>query len=546
MNKSYLTVTDQFCGAGGSSLGAVAAGCEVTLAMNHWRLAIETHNTNFPQTTHVCADIQQVDPRRYPSTDILITSPECTNHSLAKGKKRKNIAQLDMFSGSQIDPAEERSRATMWDVPRFAEYHRYRYIIVENVVDARHWVLFDTWIQAMHVLGYDYRILYINSQFMPPTPQSRDRLYVVFWLRGHRPPQLDFRPSAYCPRCDTTVAAVQVWKNPQRQWGRYRTQYVYRCPGCAQIVRPFYSPAFTAIDWSLPAERIGDREKPLKPRTLDRIRYGLRKFSQQPVLVPLSHTHAGAARGHATADPFPTQTGQQTLGLLMPFLMSYYSREDASSRIDDAMPTVTTEPRHSLVMPFLFSYYGERHATLSATDPLPTMTSFDNHALVTPFITSVNHSNDRAQSVGDPLPTVMTQARPSLVVPPFLIELYRTGGARAVDEAFSTILAGGNHHGLILPFLASYYGSETTQTVVEAMRTVTTVDRHALIEPGDELRVEDCGFRMIEPHEIQTAMAFPTSYVVKGNKRERVKQLGNAVTPPVMSWLIERVVEALA
>jgi DNA (cytosine-5)-methyltransferase 1 len=46
--KSYLTVTDQFCGAGGSSLGAAASGMEVMLAMNHWELAIKTHNTNFP------------------------------------------------------------------------------------------------------------------------------------------------------------------------------------------------------------------------------------------------------------------------------------------------------------------------------------------------------------------------------------------------------------------------------------------------------------------------------------------------------------------
>ena len=94
MKKSYITVTDQFCGAGGSSQGVrncankMGGGLEVHLAMNHWRLAIETHNTNFPDTLHDCADISNSDPRRYPSTDILITSPECTNHSLAKGQKR--------------------------------------------------------------------------------------------------------------------------------------------------------------------------------------------------------------------------------------------------------------------------------------------------------------------------------------------------------------------------------------------------------------------------------------------------------------------------
>ena len=30
--KSYITLTDQFCGAGGSSIGATAAGAEVRLA----------------------------------------------------------------------------------------------------------------------------------------------------------------------------------------------------------------------------------------------------------------------------------------------------------------------------------------------------------------------------------------------------------------------------------------------------------------------------------------------------------------------------------
>ena len=72
--KSYLTVTDQFCGAGGSSLGAAASGMEVMLAMNHWQLAIETHNTNFPDTLHDCADVSATDPRRYSSTDILVTA----------------------------------------------------------------------------------------------------------------------------------------------------------------------------------------------------------------------------------------------------------------------------------------------------------------------------------------------------------------------------------------------------------------------------------------------------------------------------------------
>lgn len=44
-----LTLTDLFCGAGGSSTGAITnAGIEVRVASNHWALAVETHNTNHP------------------------------------------------------------------------------------------------------------------------------------------------------------------------------------------------------------------------------------------------------------------------------------------------------------------------------------------------------------------------------------------------------------------------------------------------------------------------------------------------------------------
>lgn len=44
--------------------------------------------------------------------------------------------------------------------------------------------------------------------------------------------------------------------------------------------------------------------------------------------------------------------------------------------------------------------------------------------------------------------------------------------------------------------------------------------------------VEDCLFRMLEPHEISAGMAFPLGYIIKGNKREKVRQAGNAVCPP--------------
>ncbi|MGH7272952.1 MAG: DNA cytosine methyltransferase, partial [Nitrospiria bacterium] len=149
------------------------AGLEMRAAANHWKLAIETHNTNHPLVDHYLTNLSQADPRYFPDTNFLLASPECTNHSLAKGRRRKS-AQLSMLDPTKIDPSEERSRATMWCVPRFAEYHSYDLIIVENVVDVVHWILFNDWLGAMKTLGYSHHICYFNSMFFSPINGLQD------------------------------------------------------------------------------------------------------------------------------------------------------------------------------------------------------------------------------------------------------------------------------------------------------------------------------------------------------------------------------------
>lgn len=185
--STLITASDYFCGAGGSSSGLVAAGVEVRHAANHWQRAIETHQTNHPQTEHSIDDLQVAHPSWYPRTTIAWFSPECTNHSLSKGRKRKAAAQLDLWGETGLGEDEIRSRATMREVVEFTEYHRYEVVIVENVVDIRYWDFFDDWWSAMLNLGYHGRILYLNSMFFG-VPQSRDRFYAVFWKRGNRAP----------------------------------------------------------------------------------------------------------------------------------------------------------------------------------------------------------------------------------------------------------------------------------------------------------------------------------------------------------------------
>ncbi len=476
MKHSYVTVTDQFCGAGGSSIGATAAGAELRLAINHWQRAIDTHSTNFPGADHDCVDIQACDPKRYPSTDILITSPECTNHSLAKGKRKQQ--QADLW-GNIPDPAAVRSRMTMFSVCDFAEVHRYSAIIVENVVDAREWVMWPAWLHAMELLGYDHKCVYLNSMFAHPTPQSRDRMYVVFWRKGNKAPNLDIRPSAWCPKCERDVDAVQAWKKG-RSWGIYRKQYVYLCPTCARTVEPYYYCAASAIDWSLPCPRIGDRDKPLKPKTMERIRAGLQKFGGKAMAIDTSF--GDGDRAALLSDPMRTQTTRQTLGMAVP--------------------------------PMLVGNYSPGWAR-PVTEPTGTITTQDHHALIVPpFVADIRGAN-APKGTDEPLPTVTTVDRHALAVPPFIVGYYTrlTGQQAAVSG------------------------------IDEALPTQSTQPRHYLVQPGDVPKVEDCGFRMLQPHEIQAAMAFPADYKVLGTKREQVRQLGNAVTPPAMAILMQRVME---
>ena len=195
-----LTFTDVFCGAGGSSIGLTEAGLELRLAANHWDRAIETHSANFRHAEHLLADVSNYDMRRLPRTDIGWFSPICTENSPAGGRKRRPKGQLDMLEEAGHVPKEgmERTRATFHDVIRATEVHRYSAVIVENVVEAAEWELFNWWLSGMVMLGYEYQFVSVSSAHVggddnPYAPQWRDRLYIVFTREGARHPAL-------CPR----------------------------------------------------------------------------------------------------------------------------------------------------------------------------------------------------------------------------------------------------------------------------------------------------------------------------------------------------------
>ena len=92
------------------------------------------------------------------------------------------------------------------------------------------------------------------------------------------------------------------------------------------------------------------------------------------------------------------------------------------------------------------------------------------------------------------------------------------------------------------PFLLVYYGSDAAggwQRVSVPLRTLTTLDRFAYVKPSADGHF----MRMLQVPEIKAAMGFPSRYLLDhGTRREKIKLLGNAVCPPVLTAVLRRLI----
>ena len=79
------TVADLFAGGGGFSTG-IAEACKQLgrkpdlVAINHWKVAVETHKRNHPWARHLCTGLEAVNPTdevRGGRLNLLAASPEC-------------------------------------------------------------------------------------------------------------------------------------------------------------------------------------------------------------------------------------------------------------------------------------------------------------------------------------------------------------------------------------------------------------------------------------------------------------------------------------
>ncbi len=164
LNK--IRTLDLFCGAGGSSWGAAQAGAQILAGFDKWELTGKVYHDNFPEATFYCVDLAEIDPRNFNNEigdiDLIIASPECTNHSPAKGNAERC----------------EKSRETAFHVTRFAEAFRARWVIIENVISMRRWDRYSEFLRSLENLGYHFRECILDAADFG-APQSRRRLFIL-------------------------------------------------------------------------------------------------------------------------------------------------------------------------------------------------------------------------------------------------------------------------------------------------------------------------------------------------------------------------------
>jgi len=161
-----MRTLDLFCGGGGSSYGAQKAGATIVCGIDLCPVATATYAENFPDAAAITERLEDISPRKLHKKigeiDLILASPECTNHTCAKGSA----------------PRSEQSRATAMQALRYAKEFRPRWLVLENVVHMRPWSRYDELKKDLVDLGYSLQEFVLNASDFG-VAQNRRRLFIV-------------------------------------------------------------------------------------------------------------------------------------------------------------------------------------------------------------------------------------------------------------------------------------------------------------------------------------------------------------------------------
>lgn len=510
-------IVDNFAGGGGASTGIeMATGRSVDIAINHDPDAIAMHRANHPRTKHYCENVWDVDPAEACAgkpVGLAWFSPDCTHFSRAKGGK----------------PVDKNIRGLAWVAVRWAYTVRPRVIMLENVPEIRTWgplgadgkpikeragETFDGFIKALTTgLSHEHPAFAEMCETLKISPDSPEAARLEQGL-GYN---AEYRILRSCDYGAPTT--------------RTRFYLIARCDGKPAVfpkpthgkgLKPYHTAA-ECIDWSIPAQSIFERDKPLAENTLRRIARGIEKFvinNPEPFIIPIGYgeREGQPPRVNDINEPLDTVVSSGKHYIAAPSLIQYHSEtannEVRGQELDEPLMTVDTSNRYALSVAHIMKNYGGNYAGSGsgADKPLDTVTAKDHNSLVTAHILTLRNNMD----------------------------------GQAADEPLSTITAGAGHHAEVQAFLVKYFSTGTAKPVDEPLDTVTTKDRFALVTiHGEEYIITDIRMRMLTPRELFNAQGFPADYIIDHDdngapypKNKQIARCGNAVTPPVPAALV--------
>lgn len=504
-----MLVADLLCGAGGSSTGAQRALSELGLEMelvcvNHWPTAIETHQKNHPEARHFVQDISTVRPHIIVPEgylDLLMASPTCTHHSVARGGK----------------PTSDQQRSDPWHIVTWLTELRVKRIIIENVwefigwgpvnmktgrpIPSRKGEYFHAWTETLRRLGFELEWRKLNAaDYGDATTRQR------FILMGRSDGRKIHWPMPTHKKRDEVTADLFGTAKPWR-------------------------PAREIIDWNIRGRSIFNRKKPLAAKTLARIYAGAVKFGwpqpylvilrnhmsaqgmdeplpniaangmhigiAEPVIVSPRHGKEGAGpRPRGVGQPLPTITaGGSQMAVAEPIIMNGRKGNKAEGVSEGLIPTLDTKGGVWLAEPMVLSQHNSG-AARTAEEPLPTITTGGaaNEArpgCARPMLVTVAHGTDqrdkdpfsrRSHDINDPLGAIHGDGSAYAVIEPFVLSQASGGSPRGVSDPIPTAPTGGAH-ALISPYYGSGSGETCTSADKDPLPTATAKARFAMVVP---------------------------------------------------------------
>ena len=563
-------VVDLFAGAGGWDQGALAAGLPCHAAINHDAVAIDTHETNHPACLHFRGDAWRVRPATVMRAvrerfglgrlGVLLASAACTTHSPARGAA----------------PISPRVHMLGWCIARWMRDERPRVVLIENVPAWRDWgpTIEKRDGQGRIVRDAQGRTIRVQCPRRKGSAYRRWLRYIVGQL-GYRVEErvleaADFGSASRRRRlylvCRRDEGAI-AWPEPTHI-GRHRA-------------------AAEVIDWTDLGTSVLARPRPLKPKTIDRICEGVRRYvleRAEPFTLPVTYGGDGW-RVRSAGEPLATQTTRQDQAVVTPVVAvcAHGAGANGDERwgrgalpVDGPLNAIHAGGNNFGVAVPVLAYLNFGQSQSGPVDaPARTVVAGGLHAgLVTPLIAPQNTGVFGA-GADKPGPTITTKGHQAMVAPVLMNNTtHHTGGA--IDAPAPTVTTGGQG-GLVAPVLAEYFGNGGAHAADESVRCITCVDRRALVAPvlalapdadraraigamlrsrlGAAVRLNDQGmalctvggveyvivdilFRMLQPPELAAAMGFPPEYRWPKVKRHAVRLIGNAVHVEVARALV--------